>query len=329
MIISRTPFRISLFGGGTDYPEWFLKEGGEVITLAINRYCNVIVRYLPPYFHYNYRIRFFNEQKANNIKNIHNPVVKGILKHLKFHNDKIEIVHQGDLPGLSGLGASSAFVVGLLNALNKLKNNVVNQKQLAKEAIYIERELIGDKVGFQDQIIASYGGLKLIKFFKNKEFSVSPLKINNKIKNQIENNLILIYTGNQRFSSNITKIISKQILENKNDSLLSEMAITTKEAKKLFKSSSLDLDVFADLMNYNWERKKKLASGITNNQIEEIYQYGLSNGAYGGKLLGAGGGGFLLFIVPDKNLKRFNKSFNKHMRLKIKIDNSGSKILYY
>jgi D-glycero-alpha-D-manno-heptose-7-phosphate kinase len=328
MIITRTPFRISLFGGGTDYPEWFLKEGGEVITLAINRYCNVIVRFLPPYFNYNYRIRFFNEQKVKDIKNIHNPVVKEILKYLKFHNDKIEIVHQGDLPGLSGLGASSAFTVGALNALSKLKNIELNKKQLAKQAIYIERDLIGDKVGFQDQVITSYGGLNSIKFFKNKEFSVSTIKINNKIKKQIENNLILIYTGNQRFSSNITKVISKQILENKSDSLLSEMAIATKEAKKLFKSSSLDLNVFADLMNYSWERKKKLASVITNNQIEKIYEYGLSNGAYGGKLLGAGGGGFLLFIVPDKNLKRFNKSFKKHMCLKIKIDNNGSKILY-
>ena len=329
MIITRTPFRISLFGGGTDYPEWFNKEGGEVINLSINKYCNVIVRYLPPYFKYNYRIRFFNEQKVNNIKSIKNPVVRETLKYLKFNNKKVEIVHQGDLPGLSGLGASSAFAVGMTLALNKLKNVDISKNQLAKKAIYIERDLIGDKVGFQDQIITSYGGVRNIKFFKNKKFLVNSIKINNQINNQLEKNLILVYSGAQRFSNKITKVISKKILENKNNNILSEMSILTKEAKKLFKSNSLDLKTLGDMMNYSWDKKKNLAPGISNNQIEKIYQLGLSSGAYGGKLLGAGGGGFFLFIVPNNNLKKFNKSFLEKMLLKIKIDYEGAKILYY
>ena len=329
MIVTRTPFRISLFGGGTDYPEWFKTSGGQVISLAINKYCHVTVRRLPPYFHYNYRVRFFNEQKTKVISKINNPVVRETLKYFKFHNQKIEIVHYGDLPGLSGLGGSSAFAVGLINALNKLKNKKLNELQLAKEAIHIERDLVGDNVGFQDQIISSYGGFRSIKFFKSKkQFLVNTIKINNEIKSQIENNLILVYTNQQRFSKKITKILSRKILQNKSNDYLTEIALATHEAEKLFKSKILDLKSMADLINYQWERKKKLAPGINNDQIEKIYNLALSKGAYGGKLLGAGGGGFLLFIVPDKNLKNFKSCFSKHIFLQIKIDQIGSDILY-
>jgi len=328
MIISRTPFRVSLFGGGTDYPEWFLKNSGSVISFSINKYCHVIVRYLPPYFHYNYRIRFFNEQKTNQIASIRNPAVRETLKYLEFKKNKIEIIHQGDLPGLSGLGASSSFLVGMIKALSQLKNKELSKKQLAKEAFFIERYLVGDKVGFQDQVIASYGGLKFIKFHKNKDFSVNTIKINNEIKNQIENNLILVYTGSQRFSQKITKNISTQTLKNKNNNHLSDIASTTNIAKKLFDSKSLDLKSLGELMNYSWKKKKELGPGITNNLIDDMYQYGLLNGASGGKLLGAGGGGFLLFVVESKNLKNFKKTHSKHMFFNIKIDNEGSKILY-
>lgn len=329
MIVTRTPFRISLFGGGTDYPEWFEKNGGQVITLAINKYCHVSVRYLPPYFHYNYRIRFFNEQTTKDIRHINNPVVRESLRYLKFNNKKIEIVHHGDLPGLSGLGASSSFAVGMLNALNKLKNIELNKLQLAKQAIYIERDFVGDNVGFQDQIISSYGGLRSIKFFKNKKgFSVNAIKINDEIKRQIEKNLIIVYTDFQRFSKKITKNLSKKTLDTKNDNHLSEIFKTTHEASKLFQSRALDLKLLADLMNYQWERKKKLAPGITNEVVEKIYHLGFSKGAYGAKLLGAGGGGFLLFVVPDKNLKNFKQAFSKYMYLQIKIDLVGSQILY-
>lgn len=329
MIISKTPFRISLFGGGTDYPEWFEKENGQVISFAINKYCNVIVRYLPPYFHYNYRIRFFEEQTTKKIKNIINPVAKESLNYLKFNNHKIEIIHQGDLPGLSGLGGSSSFTVGILNALNKLKNKNLNNKELAKEAIKIERNIIGDKVGFQDQIIASYGGFRSIKFFKNKTFKVETIKINQKLSRQLEKNLIIVYTGIQRFSKKITTTLSKEIIKDKVNTQLNEIAQSTKEAEKLFKSNSLDLKLLAELINFQWDRKKKLATGIINDHIEDIYKKGLLSGALGGKLLGAGGGGFLLFIVPDSNLKKFKKSFKQFMFFQIKIDHDGSKIIYH
>ena len=178
MILTRTPFRISLFGGGTDYPEWFQKKEGQIISLAINKYCYVTVRYLPPYFDYNYRIRFFYEQKAKNINEISNPVVRESLKYYEFKNNKIEIVHHADLPGLSGLGGSSAFAVGILNALNRLKNKNISKKQLANQAINLERNIIGDKVGYQDQIIAAYGGFRSVKFLKSGNYSVNSIKLN-------------------------------------------------------------------------------------------------------------------------------------------------------
>ena len=328
MILTRTPFRISLFGGGTDYPEWFQKKEGQIISLAINKYCYVTVRYLPPYFNYNYRIRFFYEQKAKNINEISNPVVRESLKYYEFKNNKIEIVHHADLPGLSGLGGSSAFAVGILNALNRLKNKNISKKQLANQAINLERNIIGDKVGYQDQIIAAYGGFRSVKFLKSGNYSVNSIKLNDQKINYIENNFILIYTGLQRFSKDITSILSKKTLDNKNTKHLSEMAEATIEAEKILNAKKLDLKQLSDIMNYQWSRKKELAEGITNKKIEKIYNLGLSSGAEGGKLLGAGGGGFILFIVPNKNLVKFKKNFIKFMSVKVKVDNVGSDILY-
>ncbi len=328
MILTRTPFRISLFGGGTDYPEWFQKKEGQIISLAINKYCYVTVRYLPPYFDYNYRIRFFYEQKAKNINEISNPVVRESLKYYEFKNKKIEIVHHADLPGLSGLGGSSAFAVGILNALNRLKNKNISKKQLANQAINLERNIIGDKVGYQDQIIAAYGGFRSVKFLKSGNYSVNSIKLDNQKINYIENNFILIYTGLQRFSKDITSILSKKTLDNKNTKHLSEMAEATIEAEKILNAKKLDLKQLSDIMNYQWSRKKELAEGITNKKIEKIYNLGLSSGAEGGKLLGAGGGGFILFIVPNKNLVKFKKNFIKFMSVKVKVDNVGSDILY-
>lgn len=328
MIITRTPFRISLFGGGTDYPEWFSKNKGQVISLAINKYCHVTARYLPPYFKYNYRIRFFDEQKVKVINSIRNPVVRESLNYLKFQNDKIELVHHADLPGMSGLGGSSAFAVGLLNALNNLKLKKLDKKSLAEQAIHLERNLIKEKVGYQDQIICSYGGLRLTEFLKNKEFKSKIIKVNNQITHQLENNFFIIYTGLQRFSKVITNNLSKKTISSKNDKHLGEIYKSTREATKLFHSKNLDLKLLGELMTSQWDRKKKLALGITNKSIEKLYNLGISNGSYGAKLLGAGGGGFLLFVVPDDKITKFKKVFTKKKYLQFKIDNEGTKLLY-
>lgn len=328
MIITRTPFRVSLFGGGTDYPEWFCRNGGKVISLAINRYCYVTTRYLPPYFKYNYRIRFFEEQQVKFIKNIKNPVVRETLKYLKFQQEKIELVHHADLPGMSGLGGSSAFAVGILNALNNLKYKQLNKRKFAYDAFHIERNLVGEKVGFQDQVICSLGGLRLIEFKKNKKFYSNILNINKIINQQIEQNFFLVYTGLQRYSKIITKNLSTKINKSNNDIHLRKMDKITQEALKLFQYKKLDLKILGELMTLQWNEKKKLARGISNNYIEKMYNTGILSGAYGGKLLGAGGGGFLLFIVPNSKINKFKKNFSKFMYLKIKIDNYGTKLLY-
>lgn len=328
MIITRTPFRISLFGGGTDYPEWFTKNTGQVISMAINKYCHVTARYLPPYFHYNYRIRFFNEQKAISIKEIINPVVRQSLKYLSCNNIKIELVHHADLPSMSGLGGSSAFAVGLLNALKTLKNHCFNAKDLAIEAIHVERDLIKEKVGYQDQIICSYGGLRSIKFLKNKSFSSNIIEISQETEYKLENNLFIVYTGLQRFSEKITSILSQKIITHKNDTYLNEISKATIEGEKIIKAKKLDLKLLAEVINFQWERKKMLADGISNKHIEEMRSLGLSSGSCGAKLLGAGGGGFLLFVVPSNSIKNFKKAFKKHVHLQFKIDHDGSKLLY-
>lgn len=327
MIITRTPFRISLFGGGTDYPEWFEKNTGQVITLAINKYCHVVVRYLPPFFDYNYRIRTYAEQKEKKLNKIANPVVREVLKYFDCMKDKIDLVHYGDLPGLSGLGGSSAFTVGALNALSILKKKKLNKKELAMKAIYVERDLIKEKVGCQDQIICSYGGFRSIKFGMN-GFKTSLIDLSEQMTHQLENNFIIVYTGLQRFSKEITNTLTDQIKKNQNSYSLKEISKTTAEAEKIIRSKNSSLKLLADLMNFQWERKKTLANGITNKKIDEIYKLGMSSGALGAKLLGAGGGGFLLFIVPDLNLKKFNKVFHKNINFKIKIDHEGSSAMY-
>lgn len=328
MIITKTPFRISLFGGGTDYPEWFSNNNGQVISFSINKYCYISTRFLPPYFDYNYRIRFFNEQKTKNINQIKNPIVKETLKFLQFEKKKIEIVHYADLPGMSGLGSSSSFAVGIFNALSALKKNRLTKKELADNAIFIERKLIGDKVGYQDQIAASYGGFNNIKFYKDSSFEVSKIKLSLDKIDQIENNFLVVYTGLQRYSKKITKNLATNTKSKKNELALTQISKISDEAIYLFKQKNLDLKILSELLNYQWFQKKQIANGITNKKIDLTYDFGMKNGALGGKLLGAGGGGFVLFIVPDHNLNRFKKAFSNKVCMNIKIDNVGSTVVH-
>lgn len=328
MIITKTPFRVSLFGGGTDYPEWFSKNNGQVISFSINKYCYISTRFLPPYFDYNFRIRFFNEQKTKSINQIKNPIVKETLKFLKFDKNKIEIVHHADLPGMSGLGASSSFAVGLFNTLSILKKNKLTKKKLADKAIYVERKLIGDKVGYQDQIAASYGGFNNIKFYTDSSYRVNNLNLNKNKINKIEKNFFIVYTGLQRYSKKITENLAINTTTNKNELVLSQISKICDEAVYLFKQNKLDLKILSELLNYQWTQKKQMAKGITNSRIDSTYNFGIENGALGGKLLGAGGGGFVLFLVPDRSIKKFKKAFAKKLYMNVKIDNIGSTVVH-
>lgn len=328
MIISRTPFRVSLFGGGTDYPEWYKKNKGKVISMAIDKYCYITVRYLPPYFDYNYRIRLFKEQNAKLINEIRNPAVKLVLKELKFKNKRLEIIHQGDLPGMSGLGGSSAFVSGLINALTYLKEKKnLSARELSNKAFDLERNKLNEKVGMQDQIIVSHGGLRIINFSKENKFTTKLIKPKTNLNNVLQKNLMLVYSGQQRFAKTIISKITKNIDKKKIEDQLRSIYNSTLEAEKIFYSNKFDLKLLGELINFQWCKKQELAKGVINKNIIEMHKRGIENGSYGGKLLGAGGGGFFLFVVPDHNIKKFQMSFSKNLVFNFKVDDIGSKLI--
>jgi D-glycero-alpha-D-manno-heptose-7-phosphate kinase len=330
MIITKTPFRISFFGGGTDYPDWYKENGGLVISSTIDKFCYISLRYLPPFFRYKYRIRYFKNEHCVELEYIQHPTVKATLKYLAFDKNPmgIEILHNADLPALSGLGSSSTFTVGLLKALNHLIKRKTDKITLANDAIMIEQNYVKDFVGSQDQVAASFGGLNYIKFNKRK-ISTTSIVITADIKKKIQNNFFLIYTGFQRKANLITRYQVIKIKKKENDIYLNKMMqITDFAYKEIFNQSKLDLIRFSEALNEQWYLKKNLSNNITNKKLDEIYQLGMNNGASAGKLLGAGGGGFFLFVVSDNNLFKFKKKFKNFLNVPFKLENKGSIIIY-
>ena len=257
MIISRSPFRISLFGGGTDYPSWLKHNDGSVISMAINKYCYISIRSLPPYFDYKYRIRYYKQEEVKTIKNIKHPTIRETLKYFKYKGLGLEINHNADIPALSGLGSSSTFTVGLINGLNELLKIKSSKFKSASDAIFIEQKKVGDYVGLQDQVIASYGGLNHIKFFKNNKFEVEPIKIKKNNLNKINKNFFLVFTGLQRLANSITKNQVSKTLLGKNDKLLYKMNdLTSQVKKKIFSGNDIDLKNLGDAIDYQWDLKK-------------------------------------------------------------------------
>ena len=331
MIISRTPFRISFFGGGTDYPEWFTKNDGSVISTTIDKYCYINLRNLPPFFDHNYRLRYFKKEEVKKISDIKHPSIRECLKYLNFkENKRLEIVHSADLPALSGLGSSSTFTVSLLHALHTMKNENVTKKQLALEAIHIERNLIKEKVGSQDQTAAAFGGLNHIVFESNGNLKINNIFFSKDKILELEESSILLFTGLQRKANVIAKDKVRNIKDNINDKNLENISKLTNQAlQEVFFKKKLDLKKFGEALKDQWEFKKKLSTKVSNNQIDKIFQEAYSKGAYGGKILGAGGGGFILFLVPKNKQKSFLKHFSKYLKVPFRIDNTGSQIIYY
>lgn len=328
MIICRTPFRISFFGGGTDFPDWYLNTNkGIVINATINKYCFLIIRKLPPIFDYKYRLRYFNNEYVKNIKDIKHKSIKAVLQKYHPSDFELELVHNADLPALSGLGASSAFTVSLINSLNRLYNNQkLSKHDLALKAIDIEQNILSEYVGSQDQFSCAYGGLNLIKFMK-KKIDVSKIKISNKNISLLEKNIILFFTGIQRKAQHVEKDKISKVKRNKNN--LDEIYELTREAKKIFLNKVFDLKSLAKLLNESWLLKKSLSSKVTNTTIDSLYSMGMANGALGGKILGAGGGGFMMFLVPNINVKKkLIKKLDKFTSISIKFDFEGSKIIH-
>ena len=318
MIITKTPYRISFFGGGSDYPTWYLKNGGKVLSTTIDKHIYLTCRFLPNFFNHKFRVVWSKIEQVKNIDKIKHPAVKGLLKYLKIKKG-LEIHYDGDLPAKSGMGSSSSFSVGLLKALSILNHQELSKIKLAKKTIFFEQKIMKETVGSQDQIAASVGGFNKIDFYRNNSFLVQ--KLPKKNLNRLNSNLILLYTGIQRQAHDIAKNYVKKLTYQKEKNVHKIMEFVD-IGEKLIKNN--DLDYFGELMNEAWIEKKMLSKNISNKKIDELYNFSLSQGATGGKLLGAGGGGFLLLYVPYKNKNKLIKKLKKLVQIPFKFSYEGS-----
>ena len=326
MIIGRTPFRISFFGGGTDYPVWYNEHGGAVLATSINKYCYITARYLPPFFKYNYRIRYSEREETQTIAEIKHPSVRECLTFLGFERG-MEIQHNSDLPARIGLGSSSTFTVCLLHVLYALKGKMVGKRQLAIEAIRIEQERIKENVGSQDQTIAAFGGLNKIEFGGPQKIQVQPVTLDDSKLRLFHDHLMLFFTG---FARTASEIAGEQIKETKNKkSELTRLHEMVDEAIAILNSNQPNLTDFGRLLHEGWTIKRSLTNKITTLEINEIYETALKAGALGGKLLGAGGGGcILLFVEPERQAK-VKEALNKLLYIPFQFESLGSQIIYY
>jgi D-glycero-alpha-D-manno-heptose-7-phosphate kinase len=326
MIISRTPYRISFFGGGTDYPDWYRAHGGSVLGTAIDRYCYISLRALPPFFDHRHRIVYSKIEHVNEIEEIEHPAVRAILSEMQV-TQGMGISHEGDLPARSGLGSSSSFTVGLLNALYAYGGMMASKQDLAEEAIRIEQQVIRESVGSQDQIWAAFGGFNRIDFHQNGRFSVDPMILAEERREELEGSLMLFFTGFSRFASTV----AKKKIENlhKREQHLNAMRAMVDDAVFVLQNNNHDINEFGELLHQSWQLKRELADGVTNPQIDEIYQAGRDAGAIGGKLLGAGAGGFMLFFVRPQDQNRVRRRLEDLINVTFGIMAGGSKIVVY
>ena len=326
MIICRTPTRISFFGGGTDYPAWYEEHGGMVLSTTINKYSYITIRYLPKFFDYKYRIRYYKTEETQTLEEIQHPSVRECARYLGI-SEGIEVVHNADLPAGSGLGSSSTFTVGMLHALHSLKNYMPTKRELAIEALQVEQHLIGEAVGSQDQIAAAWGGFNRIKFGGEHIFEVDPIIIPHDRQIELQNNLLLCFTGFARSAPEIAKHQIKETPSKVRE--LNEMQDVTDAAFKVLTNVKSSLDDFGQLLGHQWEIKRSLTAHVSNAEIDEIYELGVHNGAVGGKLLGAGGGGFMLFYAPKDRHTAIRDALNKKLFVPFRFESTGSKIVYF
>lgn len=326
MIISRTPLRVSFFGGGTDYPVWYKEHGGKVIAASINKYSYVICRYCPPFFDYNYCLRYRKREETKTIDEIKHPSIRECLRWISLSRG-VEIQHNADLPAMSGLGSSSSFTVGLLNALYALKGQMATKKQLALEAIHVEQNLIGESVGSQDQTVTAYGGFNKVKFGGPKEIMVEPITIGLDKLRALESRLLLFFVGFPRVASEIAK---KQIEDTpRKTAELNTMLDIADEALNILKRGTERIDDFGRLLHDQWLVKRSLTSLISNPLIDQVYEAGRKCGALGGKLLGAGGGGFFLFYARPEDHPRIREKLKSLLYVPFSFDYTGTQIIYY
>lgn len=324
MIITRTPFRMSFFGGGTDMKDFFQEYGGAVLSTTFDKYCYVNVRHLPRFFDYSTEVAYSKIERVTALEDIQHPAVRNAMKMLDMH--EIRLTYEADLPARSGLGTSSSFAVGVLNAFHALKGKYVDKKRLADEAIYLERELCQEEGGWQDQIAASFGGFNRINFSKD-GYDVLPVIISKERKEQLNKSLMMFFTGFTRFSSDVQKANSGMSQEKIHR--LQEMQLLVDKAEAILTDKHSDLDDFGRLLDYTWQLKRKTGNAVTNNNIDSIYSAGLKAGALGGKLLGAGGGGFLLFYVPLDKQSSVREAMKDLLYIPFQFENGGTRVIYY
>lgn len=327
MIISRTPFRISFFGGGTDYPAFYEEHGGAVLSTTINKYCYITCRYLPPFFDYNYRIRYTKREETKTIAEIQHPSVRECLKFLDFNNRGVEIQHNADLPAMSGLASSSAFTVGLLNALYALKGQIITKRKLALDAIHIEQDKIKENVGSQDQTAAAFGGFNKIEFGGPRKIWVQPVTIDQNKRDFLQNHFVLYFTGYPRNASEIAAEQIKKTPEKTRE--LKAMMDMVEDAINVLNGRQEGYADFGKLLHDSWMLKRSLTPHISNPDIDEIYNMAREAGALGGKLLGAGGGGFMLFFVKPELRQKVKEKLSKLLYVPFSFHDLGSQIVYY
>ncbi len=324
MVITKTPFRMSFFGGGTDMEEYFNENRGAVLSTTFDKYCYVNVRHLPSFFDYKTEVSYSKIERVKNVDDIEHPAVKNAMKMLDMH--QIRLTYEADLPARSGLGTSSSFAVGMLNAFHALKGQYADKKKLADEAIYLERILCKEAGGWQDQIAASFGGFNRINFHKE-GYEVSPVIISPERKKALNRNLLMYFTGFSRFSSEIQQI--NKVSDRKNHDTLHKMYELVDQAEEILTNKDRDLDDFGRLLHITWEMKKKTGKTISTDHIDYLYQKGIESGALGGKLLGAGNGGFLIFYVPLDKQEEVKNTFKDLLYIPFEFENGGSRVIYY
>lgn len=325
MIITKTPFRMSFFGGGTDLESFFREYGGAVISTTFDKYCYVNVRHLPRFFEYSTELSYSRTERVVDIDEILHPAIRNAMKMLDMH--EIRLTYEADLPARSGLGTSSSFAVGMLNAFYALKGKYADKKKLADEAIYLERVLCEEAGGWQDQIAAAFGGMNRIEFNTNGTYDVKPIIIHPDRKRQLNDNLLMYFTGFTRFSSEMQK--ANQMGYREKVQQLRQMYDLVDEAEKVLEEKNADLDDFGRLLDYTWKLKRQTGGAITTDSIDELYDKGIKSGALGGKLLGAGGGGFLVFYVQPEKKRAVMDAMKDLLHVPFRFEDGGTCVIHY
>jgi D-glycero-alpha-D-manno-heptose-7-phosphate kinase len=325
MIISRTPFRISFFGGGSDYPAWYRDHGGAVLATAIDKYCYLTCRYLPPFFEHRLRVVYSKIENCQTVDEITHPAVREILRYLKIERG-VEIHHDGDLPARSGMGSSSAFTVGLLHALYALRGEMPDRHRLAMESIHLEQAVLKETVGSQDQVLAAYGGFNHVIFDPSGEITVRPMTLPRERVRELNAHLMLFFTGIERIASHVAGSYVPDLPSKA--AQLEHMGEMVTEGISLLTGGD-DLARFGTLLDEAWQVKRSLGARVSNPQVEEIYREAKAAGALGGKLTGAGGGGFMLLVARPADRPRIRERLNKLIHVPIKLEFSGSQIIFF